>query len=269
MSDQGEVLIAILNDKRDFSILHDRHWYRIPVSSAHKWLKNRWPPQYIAFYQTKIFGSDAYSISYYTKVIQVRKVCRQELFPDEMPNRKSNRQYYQLILNPLQKLPKPIFSRRRRRIVFIPTTWYKFIHAAEINDLYDESPLEDLLWAEFKRHGISAERQEFVKVDKQNYALDFAVYCTEAKIDIETDGDSYHVKKTAEDNCRNNALAAAGWKVLRFTTQQVQEQMESYCIRNITEAINHAGGVDEGKMVARKIDLKTKGAYQLSLFDDL
>ncbi|MDU9050110.1 MAG: DUF559 domain-containing protein [Candidatus Electrothrix sp. Rat3] len=269
MSDQGEVLIALLNNKRDFSIVHDRHWYRIPVSSAHKWLKNRWPPQWIAFYQTKVFGAEAYSISYYTKVIRVRKVYRQQLFPDEMPNRKSNRQYYQLILNPLQKLPKPIFSRRRRRIIFIPTTWYKFIRAAEINDLYDESPLEDRLWAEFKRHNILAERQEFVKVDKQNYALDFAVYCSEAKIDIETDGDSYHAKKTAEDNRRNNALAAAGWKVLRFTTQQVQEQMESYCIRNITETINHAGGVDEGKMVARKIDLKTNGVHQLSLFDDL
>ncbi|MGB5686075.1 MAG: DUF559 domain-containing protein [Candidatus Electrothrix sp.] len=267
MSDQGEVLIALLNDKKDFAVVRDQHWYRIPVSSAHKWLKNRWPPQWIAFYQTKIFGPEAYSISYYTKVIDVRKVYRQQLFPDEMPNRKSNRQYYQLILNPLQKLPQPILSRRWRRIVFIPTTWCKFTHAAEINDLYDESPLEDRLWVEFKRHGIPAERQEFVKVGKQNYALDFAVYCSEAKIDIETDGDSWHTKTTAEDNRRNNALEAAGWKVLRFSTQQVQEQMESYCIRNITETINNAGGVDEGKMVARKINLKANGAYQLSLLD--
>ncbi|MCI5119612.1 MAG: hypothetical protein D3908_00130 [Candidatus Electrothrix sp. AUS4] len=119
MSDQGEVLIALLNDKRDFSIVCDRHWYRIPISSANKWLKNRWPPQWIAFYQTKIFGPEAYSISYYTKVIQIRKVYRKQLFPDEILNSKSNRQYYQLILNPLQKLPSPILSRRRRRIIFI------------------------------------------------------------------------------------------------------------------------------------------------------
>ena len=269
MTDQGEVLIALLNNKRDFSIVRDRNWYRIPISSAHKWLKNRWPPQWIAFYQTKIFGPEAYSINYYTKVIQVRKVCRQQLFPNEQPNRKSNQQYYQLILNPLQKLPKPILSRRRRRIIFIPTTWYKFIHASEINDLYDDSPLEDCLWKEFKRYNIFAERQEFVKVKKQNYALDFAVYCSKAKIDIETDGDSWHAnpKKAAEDNLRDNALEAAGWKVLRFTTLQVQEQMESYCVRNITETINNAGGVDEGKMVARKINPKANGAYQLSLFD--
>ncbi|MCI5157504.1 MAG: DUF559 domain-containing protein, partial [Candidatus Electrothrix sp. AUS1_2] len=258
-----------LNNQQDFSIVQEHHWYRIPVSSAHKWLKNRWPPQWLAFYQTKIFGPEAYSISYYTKVIHVRKVSRRQLFPDEMPNHKSNRQYYQLILNPLQKLAKPILSRRRRRIVFIPTTWYKFIHASEINDLYDDSPLEDRLWAEFKRHRIPAERQEFVKIDKQNYALDFAVYCSDAKIDIETDGDSWHAnpKKAAEDNLRDNALEAAGWKVLRFTTPQVQEHTESYCIRNITKTINNAGGVDEGKVVTRRIDLKAKGAYQLSLFD--
>ncbi|WPD23544.1 MAG: DUF559 domain-containing protein [Candidatus Electrothrix scaldis] len=267
MTDQGEVLIALLNNKSDFKIVRDRNWYRIPISSAHKWLKNRWPPQWIAFYQTKIFGPEAYSINYYTKVIQVRKVYRQQLFPSELPNRKSNQQYYQLILNPLQKLPKPILSQRRRRIIFIPTTWYKFIHAAEINDLYDDSPLEDSLWAELKRRKIPAERQEFVKVDNQNYALDFAVYCSKAKIDIETDGDSWHTNRTAKDNHRNNALEAAGWKVLRFTTQQVQEKMESYCIRNITETINNAGGVDEGKMVARKINPKANGAHQLSLFD--
>jgi hypothetical protein len=32
------------------------------------------------------------------------------------------------------------------------------MQALEINDLYDESPLEDRLWAEFKRLQISAER---------------------------------------------------------------------------------------------------------------
>lgn len=43
--------------------------------------------------------------------------------------------------------------------MFIPTTWEKFVNAVEINDLYDESSLEDQLWAQFKRLEISAERQ--------------------------------------------------------------------------------------------------------------
>jgi hypothetical protein len=52
----------------------------------------------------------------------------------------------------------------------------------EINDLYDESPLEDRLWVEFKRVEIGAERQEFVEVKKRLYALDFAICCALGKI---------------------------------------------------------------------------------------
>ena len=55
MSKQGEVLVAILNDPIDFKIARDQHWYRIPVDSAKKWLKDKWPPEWIAFYLTKAF----------------------------------------------------------------------------------------------------------------------------------------------------------------------------------------------------------------------
>ncbi len=270
MVNRGEVLVAITNDKRDFAIVRDHHWYRIPVTSANKWLKDRWPPQWIAFYQTKVFGQEAFSIRYYAQVILIKKVQRWQLFPNEPSNKKSNRVYYQLILNPIQTLSKPIFSRRWRRIVFIPTTWQKLIHAVEINDLYDESPLEDRLWAEFKRHNIPAERQEFLTVKRQNYALDFAVYCAKGNIDIETDGDTWHAnpEKAALDNLRDNALEAVGWKVLRFSTPQIREQTETYCIHTVTETINNLGGLDEGKLVPRKIDLEANDSYQMGLFDD-
>ena len=62
----------------------------------------------------------------------------------------TNWQYYQVVIGPLQRLPEPIVSLRWRRIVFIPTTWEKFVTAMEINDLYDDSPLEDRLWSVFK-----------------------------------------------------------------------------------------------------------------------
>jgi len=271
MSKRGEVLVAIINDKRDFAIVQNQNWYRIPVSSAQKWLKERWPPQWIAFYQTKVFGGGAYSVRYYAKIIDIRTVYRHELFPNELLNEKSNRQYYQLIFASLKELPTPILSRRRRRIVFIPTSWQKFIKAIEINDLYDESPLEDRLWAEFKRHNIPAERQEFVTIKQKNYFLDFAVYCAKGNLDVETDGDSWHAnpEKAAEDNLRDNALISVGWKVLRFDTAKVQERAGDYCIPRIVETINTLGGVDEGKYMPRKIDGRTNGSYQLGLFDDL
>ena len=75
----------------------------------------------------------------------IREVCRWELFPDEPEDSKSQRRYYKLELSPLSRLEQPILSRRLRRITFIPTTWEKFTSASEINDLWDESPLEDRL----------------------------------------------------------------------------------------------------------------------------
>lgn len=48
-------LVAILNNTRDFDILQREGWYRVPVTSTPR----RWPPRWLAFYQTKVFGLEA------------------------------------------------------------------------------------------------------------------------------------------------------------------------------------------------------------------
>ncbi|MCK4315149.1 MAG: hypothetical protein KAX24_05200, partial [Anaerolineae bacterium] len=83
MATRGEVLVAILNNLLDFAVARDQHWYRIPVGSVHKWLKDRWPPRWLAFYQTKVFGSEAFAVNYYARVLGVRQVYRWQLFPDQ------------------------------------------------------------------------------------------------------------------------------------------------------------------------------------------
>jgi len=272
MSADGEVLVAIMNNPLDFAIAQDRHWYRVPVSSANKWLKARWPPQWLAFYQTKVFGEEAYAINYWAEVLGLRQVARWQLFPDQPRYERNNRRYWQISLGPLQRLSTPIFSRRWRRIVSIPTTWQKFDSAVEINDLYDESPLEDLLWAEFKRWKIQAERQEFVKVVDSDYVLDFAIYCGTGKVDVEADGDTWHAnpEKAVQDNRRDNALNAVGWKVLRFTSYHIREEVSDYCLRTVVDTVNNLGGVDEGQLLPRRIDPGGPGsAHQLGLFDNL
>ena len=268
MAQRGQVLVAILNNASDFDIAQERHWYRIPISSADKWLKDRWPPQWLAFYQTKVFGEEAYSVNYYGKVVDIRQVNRQDLFPDEPDSEQSGRKYYQIFIDELRRLPTPIISRRWRRIVFIPTTLRKFWIAGEINDLYDESPLEDLLWDEFKRLEIYAERQEFIEVGRRSYSLDFAIYCANGKLAVETDGDAWHAnpRKAAQDNVRDNDLTAIGWKMLRFNTRQVKEQMADYCVPSVVKTVNSMGGLDERGLLPRKIDLNAAGSRQLGLF---
>src|SRR5690606_19766854 len=159
------------NKLRDFSVLREELWYRIPVESVEKWLKDDWPPRWLAFYQTKIFGNESYAINYYGKVKGRPKASYGwELIPERsQEDEKGRKQYYQVYIDKLLPLKKPIFSYKWHRVTFIPTTWRKFSKAVEINDLYDGSPLEDRLWAEFKRLQIPVERQKRLTLNGRNY----------------------------------------------------------------------------------------------------
>jgi very-short-patch-repair endonuclease len=265
-----QVLVAILNNPHDLALAHDKHWYRIPVSSAERWLRRRWPPRWLAFYQTKVFGPEAFAIHYYGQVLEIREVCRKLLFPDQPKDPKAFLRYYQLFISPLQRLAQPIPSHRQRRVVFIQTTWQKLMQAAEINDLYDDSPLENRLWAELKRLELRAERQDFISVNNHDYALDFAFYCASGKLDVETDGDIWHADphRIPEDNLRDNDLETGGWKLLRFNTCQVNEQMTDYCLPTIVKNVQGLGGLEPERLLPRDIRLDPAAPSQLSLFDD-
>ena len=267
---RSQVLVAIMNNLLDFVIARDQHWYRIPVRSVENRLKKRWPPQWLAFYQTKVFGSEAYAVNYYARVLNIRRVFRWQLLPEQPRDERGQQRSYQLWLSPLRRLPRPIFSRRWRRIIFIPTTWQKFVSAVEINDLYDESPLEDRLWAELKRLNITAAQQEFMPVKERTYALDFAIYCASGKIDVETDGDIWHAnpERILLDNLRDNDLETAGWKLLRFNTRHIMEKMAEYCLPTIVGNINKLSDLEEQRLAPRKVSLDTQGGpRQLSLFE--
>lgn len=262
-----ELLVGVINRKRDFALLKEQEWYRVPVDSAPR----RWQPQWLAVYQTVNFGMEGGAINYYGRVREIRQVGRRELFPDEPTNRKSGRQYHQLFLESLEHRDTPIVSRRRRSIVFISTTLAKFARAEEINDLYDDSPLEDALWAEFKRLNIHAERQMDVKVGPARFMLDFAVYCAQGKINIETDGDTWHAdrERIPQDNERNNALGAQGWHVLRFNGQQIREALADYCLPQIVLTVNRLGGLADDGTAPPTLAISSDGiAQQMTLFEE-
>lgn len=265
---RGEALVAVMNNKADFAILQEHLWYRIPVASAPK----RWPPKYLALYQTKIFENEGYAVNYYGAVRDVQVVERKELFPNEIASAKAGRKYYRVRLESLEKLVTPIQSKRLRRIVFIPTTWQKLIRANEINDLFDESPLEDDLWSELKRQSIPAERQWDEIVEESRYVLDFAIFCVNGKIDIETDGDTWHSQKERIplDNTRNNALASKGWEVLRYNTKQIREESAKYCVSEIAKTITRLSGLQDGNVVSRVFYKSREGDtnQQLTLFEE-
>ena len=196
MSSRGEILIAIMNNPLDLSIARDQHWYRIPVSSAHKWIRERWPPDWLAFYQTKAFNDEAHAVNYYARVLDIRQAYRWQLLPNEPRDQRSERRYF----------------------------------------------------------------------------LDFAIHCASGKIDAETDGDTWHADpaRIPLDNQRDNDLETVGWRVLRFNTLQIREEIEAYCVPTVIKNINRLGGVDEGGWVPRRVNLGAPGGLQqMGLFDDL
>lgn len=263
---KGEMLVAILKNRADFGILMEQGWYRIPVRNAPK----RWPPTWIAFYQPQHFKEDAYKVRYFGEVDNIDVLKRKDLFPNEILSERSEHNYYRIRIKHLEELDEPIKSLRWRRIVFITTTLEKFFLSKEINDLYDDSILEDMMWNKLKQLNIQAERQWTVMTKFRYYQLDFALFCTNGQIDLETDGDTWHADKDRipKDNLRDNDLTSQNWHVLRFNGKQIHEELESYCIEQVVETVNTLGGLKENGIAPRKFYPGKNGInQQLSLFD--
>ncbi len=240
-----KLLVAILKNPEDFDIAINLHWYRIPVDKADKLLSKNWPPELLAFYHPKNSGGNAFSVRYYAPVEKIEKAKRWQLFPCEKLSKLSDKEYYQLRLGKIVKLPVPIVSRRFRRIIFIQTTLKKLFEAGEINDLFNGTKIEEKMWRKLKEKDIPAERQELVKVAENNFFLDFSIYCRKGKIDVETDGDLWHHRPSSAiyDNERNNALSSFGWHILRFTSGQIEKNNCKEPVKIISQTIFSLGGL--------------------------
>ena len=239
-----EVLVALMNNHRDLEIARTQHWYRIPVKSADRFIRDIEQMQYLAFYQTKIFKRDAFAVNYYAEIEEISTAPRIELLPDEAIHQNAEALYYKLEISPLQRLSQPIPSKRLRRITFITTTLAKFGLAQELNDLFHTSPIEDLMWEALKAAEIQAERQYEIRERDANYDLDFFVECSDgAKIDIECNGDTYHSTKAARDRDRrrNTYLTTHGWLVQRFGTDELRSDIRG-CVNKVRKLINQHGG---------------------------
>ena len=266
---KNNVLVALMNSKVDFEIAKKERWYRIPVKSAPPIIRND-KPQLIAFYQTKIFEIEKYSINYYGIIDKIRIVKRKELFPLETPNYKSEQDYYKIEFLPLIKLENPIVSKRGRLLVFFPTSKEKFFKATEINHLFNDSILEDILWDRFSEKNIAAERQLYYKAGENNwFILDFAIFCKTRNINVECDGDKYHLGKelVQKDKTRNNFLESKGWSVLRFTTQDLTQELDK-TLNMVCDTINKYGGVQDVKELDKYLYVRRDDDLQLFLFEE-
>lgn len=173
------VLVAIMNNQRDFETARDEGWYRVPHKHA--------PPStteaaVLAFYFTKAFGDEKWSVRWYGPVRGHELVRRRDLFPDQIDHPRADEVYYKLQLGPLMQLEQPIPSLRWRRITFIETSWDRLTAAEEVNDLYASGA--DGLYVTLKEAGFWPEREFEVREGSVEYTVDLAIPCQEGAVTI-------------------------------------------------------------------------------------
>jgi hypothetical protein len=218
VSDQ-RVLVAVMNNRRDFAVARDLGWYRIPLKRA--------PAQvgadYLAFYYTAAFGPEVmWSVRHYAPVRGYRLVTRAELLPDEADHPRASDRYYRIDIGPLLELPHSIPSQRLRRLTFISTTLERLLAAREINDLWESSDAAERLWAAFREAAIEVERSYTVGEGKATYVADFAIPGGQGGIAILVDGRQHS--------------EVPGWVVLHFSERQILDDTPS-CLDLMRQAM--------------------------------
>lgn len=225
-ADDG-VLVALINEPRDLEIVRTEHWYRIPAKHAPAHVTQA---RYLAFYLTKKFGDAKWTIREYAPIHGHELVYRRDLFPNENDHPRANEPYYKLQLGALIRLPRPIISRRGRRLLFIWTTGEKFLRAVEINDLLGKNEADDALWNALKSSGVEAERQIIVRDVRARYRVDFWIACQRGNVAILLGGPSRRVPTSKT------------WRALCFSPDQLARDTHN-CVHQITKIVRELGGV--------------------------
>ena len=103
--------------------------------------------------------------------------------------------------------------------------------------------------------GILAERQWKVVVENNKYFLDFAVFCNNGKLAIETDGYKFHhdsKEQIDHDTWRQNEIELDDWRILHYTSKQVKDDWTPY-LSQIERKISQLGGVESPELFERKV----------------
>jgi hypothetical protein len=235
------VLVVVLNSHRDFEVAREEGWYRIPLKRA----PTRVGADYLAFYQSSVFGEERWAVNYYAPVRRYRIVSRRSLLPKEPSHPRVDNLYYRIEIGSLRRLPRSIPSRRLRRITFIPTTLERLFGAEEINDLWCGTQDEEQLWRAFKERGLAAQRRYPLTEGDEQLTTDFALFCKRGRVAVcvDTEPAIRNVKVVREHPLISEYEARAlGWAILRLHSSDIAGP-EAACLRTIMELAERLGGV--------------------------
>jgi len=237
---ERSVLVAVVGREKDLSLARRARWYRIPARHA-----PRRGADYLALYQTAAFGSRGRSIRYFATIRAVSSTSRKQLLPDEERHPRASGRYLRLALGPLRRTPHVIRNRTRRRMTFGFTTLSKLRRATEVCQLFDISPVEEIMRRALARARIPARHEHCMMERKRlRYRLDFAIFCRRGQLAVECDNERFHQSKRqrVRDRRRDRWLTRRGWTVLRLPGAAIRDDPKG-CVRKVKAAIRKLGGV--------------------------
>ena len=224
MNSTDLILVVILKDKRDLEIARVLGWYRIPVKSAPKTVAVDW----LAFYQTAKFGDEKWAIHYIAPVRGHELATRAELLRTQPDHPRANEQYYKIQIGPLERLPRPIPSRKWRRLTFVYTTGEKLLAAEELNDLIIQSSEREMMWQALRERGLQAEKQYETRSGGE---IDLALLCALGTLGI-----------TLGETPTGKVKELKDWEYLTFPEATVNANLPEV-VQTIEQAVKKLGGL--------------------------
>ncbi len=222
VEDTDIVLVAVMKDPRDLEIARVLGWYRIPLRHAPK-MPN---VDCLAFYQTGRFGAERWAVRHAARVRGHELVTRAELLAEEADHPRAREEYYKMLLGPLEPLPRPIPSRRWRRITFLYTTGERLLAAQEINELVIQTRERELLWRALRERGLHAERDYHTPHGAE---IDLAFLCANGNLGVLVDG------------LRRASRPGGAWQQLHLTSTQIDHDLAG-CVARVEHEVRGLGG---------------------------
>lgn len=131
-----------------------------------------------------------------------------------------------MLLGPLEALPRPIPSRRWRRLTFLYTTGERLLAAQEINELVIQPREREFLWRALRERGPHAERDYHAP---RGAEIDLAFLCTKGNLGVLVDG------------LRAHRTPGRAWQQPHLTSAEIDRDLPG-CVEKVENEVNNLGG---------------------------
>lgn len=147
------VLVGVVgHGPQQWEWIQKRGLYLAPLARIGK--QRRLDVRWLAFFEpAAITGRDYGAVRYYARVLNIEIRRRDDIRTPWTGRGSVDEPYLLFHLDPLEKLPQPIWNIDRHRVLFRWATRYSLEHAQSMSELYLETEAERRLWEELRQAG--------------------------------------------------------------------------------------------------------------------